>query len=275
MTGFEGIPECSTIDIAPTISNLLSVPMVVPTGRPISSVKAFAEKNGCKRVVIIIVDSLGYFLYNRLSPIMESTRALANRGLLFKCRSVETHTSPAIASIFTGYPPEEHRIYATGDIYTERAKDPENPKLKSILEWTAGTGKRAAVVIEAEGAETFRGRVQEIYGVPNSEDILEYDLKITDAALRALRHGPELLAVHLRTLDRFSHRARVWDDLKRAAKTVDENVNKIIAGSDKETIFFLCGDHAIHGGNKWLKKATKEERKNHRDNFVALIVSCP
>lgn len=273
MTDSRPVPECSTIDIAPTISKLLAIPMVVPTGRPLSSVETLAEKHGCKRVVILIIDSLGYSLYEKFAPIMENTQKLAEKGLLFKCRSPATHTSPAIASIFTGYRPEEHKIYSTGDIYTERGKDPENPKLRSILEWTARAGRKAAVVIEAEGAETFRGMIMDIYGVPNSEDILAYDREIAEAAVRALGKEPELLAVHLRALDRYSHRAESWDELKIAARAVDENVRKIVTGAGKGTLFFLCGDHAIHGSEKWLKKATEEEQKNHRDNFVALIVS--
>lgn len=270
------VPECSTIDIAPTISKLLAVPMVVPTGRPLSSVEVLAEKHGCKRVVVLIIDSLGYSLYERFTPIMENTRKLAEKGLLFKCRSEASHTSPAIASIFTGYRPEEHRIYSTGAIYRERDKDPENPRLRSILEWGARAGRKAAVVIEAEGAETFRGilgKNGEIYGVSDSEDILAYDREIAKAAVRALGHGPDILAVHLRALDRFSHRAESWDELKTAAKAVDENVGKIVSGAGKDTLIFLCGDHTIHGSEKWLKMATEEEQKNHLDNFVALIVS--
>lgn len=114
--------ECSTIDIAPTISRLLKVPMVPPSGRPIPEVENYAKERGCKSAVIIVVDSLGYSLYRHLSPIMKNLHEIAENGLLFKCRSPATITSPAIASIFTGYLPEEHNIYSTADIYTETAK---------------------------------------------------------------------------------------------------------------------------------------------------------
>jgi predicted AlkP superfamily pyrophosphatase or phosphodiesterase len=266
--------ECNTIDIASTISKLLKIPMVPPTGKPIPEVESYAKERGCKKAVIIVVDSLGYSLYNYFSPIMKNLSGIARTGLLFRCKSPATITSPAIASIFTGYLPEEHNIYSTADIYAERTKDSENPKLKSIMEWAYRAGMKSSVVIESEGAESFRGRIKDFYGVPNSEDILDYDLQITNYAINALKENPDILAVHLRTIDRFSHRAESWKELERAAKVVDENLGKIFRQAEKGTIFFICGDHAIHGGNKWLKDAGEENINNHRENFVALIVAC-
>ncbi len=266
--------ECKTIDIAPTISRLLRVPMVPPTGRPIPEMENYAKEKGCKRAVIIVVDSLGYSLYKHFSLIMRNLTGFAEKGLLFKCKSQATITSPAIASIFTGYLPEEHKVYSTKDIYLETAKDPENPKLKSIMEWAYRAGLKASVVIESEGAEVFRGRVKKYYGVPDSEDILDYDSQITEYALCALREKTDILALHLRTLDRFSHRAESWEEMKQAAKAVDKNLGEIFRSAEKGTIFFICGDHSVHGGKKWLKNATEEEVKNHTENLVALIVGC-
>ena len=266
--------ECRIIDIAPTISRLLKIPMVPPAGRSIPEVENYAKGRGCKRAVIIVVDSLGYSLYRHFSPIMKNLNEVAERGLLFKCKSPATITSPAIASIFTGYLPEEHNIYSTVDIYTERAKDSENPRLKSIMEWAYRAGMKASAVIESEGAESFRGRIKDFYGVPDSGDILDYDQQITSYAVHALREKPDVLAVHLRTLDRFSHRAESWDELEKAAKAVDENLGKIFRNAEKGTIFFICGDHAVHGEKKWLKNAAGEAVKNHRQNLVALIVGC-
>ena len=244
--------ECHIIDIAPTISRLLNVPMIPPTGKTIPEVLKYTKKKDYKRVVIIIVDSLGYSLYMHLFPIMKNLNELVEKGLLFKCRSPATITSPAIASIFTGYPPDEHKIYSTADIYAERAKDSENPKLKSIMEWAYLVDMNVSVVIES---------------------ILDYDRQITKYAVYCLKEKNDILAVHLRTLDRFFHRAKNWEELKNAAKEVDKNLGKIFRNSEKGTIFFICGDHAIHGEKKWLKDATEEEIKNYRQNLVALIVS--
>lgn len=266
--------ECSTIDIAPTISRLLKVPMVPPSGRPVPEVENYASERGCKRAVIIVVDSLGYSLYRHLCPVMTNLHELAEKGIMFKCRSPANITSPAIASIFTGYLPEEHHIYATEDIYAETEKDSDNPKLRSIMEWAYRAGMKVAAVIETEGAESFRGRIKDFYGVPNSEDILDYDRQITEYALQALKESPDILAVHLRALDRYSHRAETWKEMKKAAKTIDNNLKEIFQSAEKGTIFFICGDHSVHGGKKWLKNATDEEIKNHEDNYVALIVGC-
>jgi predicted AlkP superfamily pyrophosphatase or phosphodiesterase len=269
------ILECSTIDIAPTISRILKIPMVPPSGRPIPQVEKCAKKRGCKRTGIIVVDSLGYSLYRYLSPVMTNMNEFARTGLVFKCKSPATITSPAIASIFTGYLPEEHNIYSTADIYTETAKDSDNPKLRSIMEWACRAGMKASAVIESEGAESFRGRLNSFYGVPNSEDILDYDRKITEYAIQSLKEEkPDIIAVHLRALDRFSHRAKDWEELKIAAKAVDDNLTKILQNAEKDTIFFICGDHAIHGGKRWLMNATEEEIENHNENLVALIVGC-
>jgi predicted AlkP superfamily pyrophosphatase or phosphodiesterase len=248
--------------------------MVPPTGRPIPEVESYAKERDCKRAVIIVVDSLGYALYKYFAPLMKNLSEIAEKGLLFRCKSAATITSPAIASIFTGYLPEEHNIYSTADIYTERTKDSENPRLKSIMEWAYRAGMKASAVIESEGAESFRGRIKEYYGVPNSEDILDYYLKITNYALHALKEKPDILAVHLRTLDRFSHRAESWKELRKAAEVVDENLGEIYMHAEKGTLFFICGDHAIHGGKRWLKSAEGEAIKNHKQNFVALIVAC-
>ena len=266
--------ECNTIDIAPTISRLLKIPMVPPSGRPIPEVENYEKGRGCKKAGIIVVDSLGFFLYRRLSPIMKNLSEFAKDGLVFKCKSPATLTSPAIASIFTGYLPEEHKIYSTNDIYVESAKDSENPKLRSVMEWACRAGLKASAVIESEGAESFRGRLKSFYGVPDSEDILDYDRKITDYAVQSLKEEPDIIAVHLRALDRFSHRAKDWEELIKAAKAVDDNLAEIFRNAEKDTLFFICGDHSIHGGKKWLKYATEEEVKNHNENFVALIVGC-
>lgn len=265
---------CDTVDIAPTISRLLKVPMVPPSGKPIPEVERYAKEKGCKRAGIIVVDSLGYALYIHFSEVMKNLSEFVEKGLLFKCKSYATITSPAIASIFTGYKPEEHNIYSTSDIYSERAKDSENPRLKSIMEWAYRAGMKVAAVIESEGAESFRGRIKDFYGVPNSEDILDYDRKITDYAVQALKEKPDILAVHLRALDRYSHRAENWDELREAATAVDTNLGKIFREAEKGTIFFICGDHAVHGGKKWLQNATEEQINNHKENLVALIVGC-
>ncbi len=266
--------ECSTIDIAPTISRLLRIPMVTPSGRQIPQVEKYAKERGCKKAGIIVVDSLGYCLCKHLSPVMRNLTEFAREGLMFKCKSMATITSPAIASIFTGYLPEEHNIYSTADIYAETAKDSENPRLKTIMEWAYRAGMRASIVIELKSAECFGGRLSNFYGVQDSKDILAYDRQITEYAVQSLKEGTEVIAVHLRSIDHFCHKTTDWKEVEKAAKCMDRNLAEIFQSSEKGTIYFICGDHTIHGWRKWSKHATKEEIKNHKKNLVALVVGC-
>ncbi|MBP1910110.1 alkaline phosphatase family protein [Methanolobus bombayensis] len=267
-------PRCSLADIAPTISRILAIPMVVPDGCVINDVADHYIKHDCKRVVLIIADSLGFKLYHRYESIMPSVSSLVSQGLLMGCSSVERHTSPCIASIFSGYLPENHHIHSTEDIYRERAKNPENPKIKTILEWAYDAGFKSAVVIESEGAETFRERVDELHGVKNSEDIIDYDHRIIKSAINTLSNEPDLLAVHLRSIDRYAHRSIHGKELEEAIINTDTNIGQIIEHAEKGTLFLICGDHTIHGWEKWKLKATDEEIRNHNENVVALIVGC-
>ena len=266
---------CSLVDIAPTISELLDIPMVPPDGKVMPEVIEYASTRSCQKVVLIIVDSLGYSLYRYFSEsgdIFQNIRQLAGSGMVLQCRSTADHTTPAIASIFTGYLPTKHHIYATDDIYVERAKDSKNPKIKTILEWAHDAGRRSAVVIESHGADTFLDRVGKVSGVPDSQDIIEYDSKITDAAVEALESKPDILAVHLRAIDRYAHRAQTWEELRYAAGTVDVNIGRIVETAEKGTLFMICGDHPIHAGEKWMRSASKAWVGEHQDQLVALVV---
>ncbi|MBN1133493.1 MAG: alkaline phosphatase family protein [Methanosarcinaceae archaeon] len=264
--------ECSLVDIAPTISKILNIPMVPPDGTYLKEVVEYAKEHECQKAVIIIVDSLGCSLYRYYIEIMPYLRGIAESGILLRCRSTADYTTPAIASIFTGYYPEEHHIYATDDIYVERAKDASNPKIKSILEWAQEAGRKSSVVIESRGADSFLGRVIETFGVPDSKDIIEYDKKISDAAAHALENNPDVLAVHLRAIDRYAHRATTWKEMSYAVTTIDENIGQIFSNAEKGTLFFICGDHPIHAAEKWLKSASFYEIESYKNRLVPLII---
>ena len=98
-------------------------------------------------------------------------------------------------------------------------------------------GDERIAVIESGGAESFRGRIKNFHGVPDSEDILNYDRRITEYAMCSLKEKNDILTVHMRTLDRFSHRAKNWEELKSAAKEMDENLGSIFRNSEK-CLFF-------------------------------------
>ncbi|WP_256623348.1 alkaline phosphatase family protein [Methanolobus chelungpuianus] len=263
-------PLYSLADIAPTISRILSIPMVVPDGNVISEIGDYAIEHDCKRVVLIIADSLGFALYRRFEDIMPAASSLARHGLLLECSSVGRHTSPCIASILTGYPPERHHVHSTQDIYRVRAKDPARPRIKTILEWADDAGLKAAVVIESEGAQTFRGRVKELHGIPDTLDIDDYDSSATTSAIGALGQDPDLLAVHLRSIDRHAHSSLHGRELKEAVRNTDTSIGRIVGSAGTGTLFLICGGHTIHGWEKWKPKATDEEIRNH-DKMLWLL----
>ena len=264
--------DCDLIDIAPTISNIFDIPMVQPEGKVIQEIVEYAEKNECKKAVIIIVDSLGYSLYRHLLTSMKNTDKIAKKGLLLKCSSPAGHTTPAISSIFTGHTPEQHHVYKTDDIYIERAKDGSNPRIRTIMEWTHDKGLTSGIVIESQGAAAMVDRIDLVYGVPDSKDIIEYDKNITSDTIKALSNDPKVLAVHLRAVDRYAHRAQNWKEIKVAANAVDKNIGKIFSNAEKGTLFFICGDHPIHSADRWLKFGSKEDTDNHQGGYVALII---
>ncbi|KAF5418564.1 MAG: hypothetical protein C5S49_01580 [Candidatus Methanogaster sp.] len=117
---------------------MLSIPLPGVDGVAIPELVDRPQR--CDRVVLVIVDSLGYFTYQRLLPFMPHVQ-----GIVIRCRSVADHTTPAIASIFTGCYQDTHRISATSDVYTSPTK--------SILEIANDRGIKSAIVIESEGAE--------------------------------------------------------------------------------------------------------------------------
>jgi hypothetical protein len=98
-------------------------------------------------------------------------------------------------------------------------------------------GDERIAVIESGGAESFRGRKKTSMESRYSEDILDYDRRITEYAMCSLKEKTDILTVHMRTLDRFSHRAKNWEELKSAAKEMDENLGNIFRNSEK-CLFF-------------------------------------
>jgi hypothetical protein len=245
--------------------------MVVPDGRVLPAIEEYAVEHGCNSVMLVIADSLGFALFRHFEGIMPNMRKLADQGMLLGCESPARHTSPCIASILTGYLPGHHHIHATEDIYRERGKDPGNPRIRTIPEWAEDAGFRAAVIMEAGGAATFDKRITEWYGVPDSKDILDYDRRITACALKALDNDPAVLALHLRAIDRYAHRASGWLELKEALHITDANIGEMLAKVGERTLVLICGDHAIHGWDRWLKDAGREDVLNHERNLVALV----
>ena len=97
------------IDLAPTMARVLGVKTPPLDGTAIDLVEGW----GCDRVILGIVDSLGYGLYRALEPDLPVMRSMAEEGLILRAESVASSTTPAIASILTGLTPENHGINNT------------------------------------------------------------------------------------------------------------------------------------------------------------------
>ncbi len=266
--------ECIQVDIAPTISQILHIPMITPSGKPIRKILDYTGKKECRKIVLIIVDSLGFSLYKRLEKHMPAVEKIADAGILIKCRSVADKTTPAITSIFTGYYPREHMIQKTEDLYYERSKNEDNTRIKSILEWAHEAGLRSSITIESEGAAALNGRIDTSSGVRDLSDIIEYDRKITEETVKSLENQPHLMAIHLRAIDRIAHTEDNWKSLIYAASSINENIDVIVNKLEPYTLVIVCGDHPIHSSQKWLKMASIEEIKNYDHKYVALIAGC-
>jgi len=65
----------SLLDVAPTIARVLGIDLSNTDGHSIDVV----EKWGCRNVVLIIIDSLGYDLYQWLEPQLESIPSIGKR----------------------------------------------------------------------------------------------------------------------------------------------------------------------------------------------------
>ncbi len=222
----------SLVDIAPTIAKLLGIPLPGADGAAISELTDRLQR--CDRVVLVIVDSLGYLTYQRLQPYMPHVQ-----GTVIRCRAVADHTTPAIASILTGCHPDTHRTFATSDVCTS--------PIKSILEIAEERGIKSAVVIESEGAEAMKTKIDLVAGVDDSSDMLDYDAKIKERTIDLLKHEPVLMAVHFRAIDRYAHEARSFDELAYAAERIDSHISEICRNLDRNTCVIVCGDHPFHG----------------------------
>lgn len=109
------------IDVTPTMARALGIRTPPIDGMPIDEVEGW----GCDRVVLAIVDSLGYGLYKALEQDLPKMRSMAEEGLLLKAKCVASSTTPAIASILTGLMPQNHGISNTTQALAALKRDPK------------------------------------------------------------------------------------------------------------------------------------------------------
>jgi hypothetical protein len=223
----------SLADIAPTVASILNISMPKRDGVAIPGV--VGELNKCSKLILIIVDGLGLSIYERYKHDFDF------RGMVFKCRGVSMHTTPAIATILTGLHPVNHGVFETQDIYKSEGI--------SVVELASMQGIKSSVIMEKMGASSFQGSIDIVVEI-EEEDAVQYDYKVRNALIRQAQKAVFTVA-HFRILNRFYHSN---ESTKKAVEILSMHLKEIIAM--RNAGIMICGDHAPH---------------NERNNYVPLI----
>lgn len=228
------------IDIAPTIAEILGFSFPCE-GKTISKIVEFSKN--CNHVILLIVDSLGFNEYTKYRKLFKFVSKAELSGLLFKCLTYSQYTTPSIATLLCGLPPEKHHIWKTEDAYKST--------VKNVLVVASKLGYRTAIIMEKLGALAFQNHVQIVRPVKNILDIKKFDTTICSNTISVIENfSPNLVVAHLRTLDKLGFN-------REAISHIDSIIEKIAKKPKHETLILLCGDHPPH-------EATRE-------NSVALI----
>lgn len=241
----------SLLDIAPTIARVLGIDLPKPDGSSIEE----AVDWGCRSVVLIIVDSLGYDLYRWLEPDLQNMQAIASKGILIGAETVSNHTTPAIASILSGLMPEHHGIF-------DKAGAKESGIL-SLPEIASASGLRSAVIMEKSGAEVYDGLIEITGGVSDGLSPREFDGEILRLSLDAIGKRPGLLVSYYLGIDKTVHLGFGPKEIKDAAVFIDSCIGELVRALRQDTLIIICGDHPVHAGP--LKRM-------HEPYRVALII---
>ncbi len=224
------------VDIAPTIAKVLGISLPNTDGHPIEEVMDW----GCRNVILIIVDSLGYNLYRWLEPEMKNMRGVVSNGILLSAETASNRTTPAIASILSGLIPEHHGIY-------DKAGAKESSIL-SLPEIASSSGLKSAVIMEKSGAEVYDGLIEIIGGVSDSLSSREFDSEICCLSLDAVSQKPRLLVSYYLGIDRTAHLGLGPKQIKDAAVFIDDCIGELVRAAPQETLVIICGDHTVHAG---------------------------
>jgi hypothetical protein len=235
------MPSFSLLDIAPTAARALGVTLPKCDGHVIDLVEGW----GCRNVALIIVDSLGFYLYRWLAPRLRHMPRLAQGGFLLQAESVSLHTTPAIASILSGLLPEHHGIFDK-----EGAKESE---ILSLPEIASESGLKSAVVMEKNGAEVYQGLIDIVGAVSDALPYQDFDREICLMSQEALAQRPRLLVSYFIGIDKAVHAGQGLDGIRDAACSIDRFIGSLAAGAERDTLIVICGDHPVHAGR--LKRA--------------------
>jgi len=236
MTHMDANSPISQLDVAPTIAQVLEIRLPKTDGRIIDGIAGW----GCRDVVLIIIDSLGYDLFRWLEPWLDNMSALAAHGRIYSARAVSRHTTPAIATILSGLLPEHHGIL-----------DKAGAKEASILslpEMASASGLKSAVIMEQNGADVYTGLIEITGGISDRIPPADFDREACRLTLLALSQRPRLLVTYFIGMDKAVHNGGGAKEIRDAALVIDQCLGKIMGAAGKDTLFVICGDHPIHAG---------------------------
>lgn len=252
MTIIDSPLHFSQLDVAPTAALVLGLELPQKDGQAIDP----AAHWNCKKVALIIVDSLGYDLLQWLLPDMANMSRLTQEGLLIRARSVSHRTTPAIASILSGLLPEHHGIL-------DKAGAKESSIL-SLPEIAASAGLNCAVIMEQNGADVYQGLIKSVYGISDRIPPQDFDKEACHLTCQALLDQPRLLVSYFIGIDKSAHLGGDLKEIREAALLIDGCLGRIMRLADEETLLIICGDHPIHAG---------ELKRDKEPYCVAMILS--
>lgn len=236
MTAEKTNHSISLLDIAPTAALVLGLELPRIDGKPVDHVADW----GCKKVALIIIDSLGYELLLWLLPSLENISALIKRGLLLSAEAVSSHTTPSIASILCGLTPLHHGIF-------DKAGAKES-SVCSIPEIAAKSGLKCAVIMEQNGADVYRGLIDWVHGISDRISPQDFDKEACRMSCKALSLSPDLLVAYFIGIDKCVHMGMGPEGIRSAALLIDRCIGEMTKAAHDGTLFILCGDHPIHAG---------------------------
>ncbi len=210
------------MDIAPTIAEIIGITFPARDGTPIPRV--VMKLSRCKRLLLLIIDGLGFRIYERYQHDLKPTE-----GITLRCKPTMMHTTPAIATILTGMHPDHHRVFT--------AKDTERSASLSIIEHASAQGVTSAIIMEEKGARCFKEDVITI-GIDDND----YDDNDAVRAVIRVSKRADFITAHLRVLDRAYHQKR---EPERAIKTLSQHIREITTQVE-DTGILICGDHPPH-----------------------------
>lgn len=229
-------PRLSLLDIAPTAALVLGLKLPPIDGRPVDHVADWH----CKKVALIIIDSLGYELLLWLLPSLENLSALCKSGKLLSAEAVSSHTTPSIASILSGLLPSHHGIF-------EKAGAKESSVL-SIPEIAAKNGLKCAVIMEQNGADVYRGLIDWVHGISDRIPPQDFDKEVCSMSCKALSLHPDLLVAYFIGIDKCVHMGMGLEGIRSAALLIDRCIGEIVKAAHNDMLLIICGDHPIHAG---------------------------